>query len=187
MFIPFKHINTFLVTPSPSASFLLSRHVSSTTFYNRAPYIHSGPRSELGQLNMQMASGSGYRMMRVHCMLDLVDISAAGAYNWSLLDDSMDALVDVGLTPFINLNGNPTGALHSLFQGHDFLFPAKLSHWRDLMEALGRHLVERYTAPAVRTWAFERRWVSNTGRGGLLKNAHSWLQAMHSITTAGAL
>ena len=117
--------------------------------------------SEQGRLNMLMASGSGYRFMRVHCMLDLVDIGAPShstgqrAYNWTKLDYSLDVLVDAGLTPFINLDGNPTGALHLLFQSHDFLYPAKLSHWRDLMEELGHHLVQRYTAPAVRKWVFE--------------------------------
>ena len=67
---------------------------------------------------------------QVHCMLDLVDIGALShsgqrVYNWTKLDASFDVLVGAGLTPFINLDGNPTGALHSLFQSHDFLFPAR--------------------------------------------------------------
>ena len=112
--------------------------------------------SEQGKVNMLMASGSGYRFMRVHCMLDLIDIqrdmqsrdavgaslddgtAAAGTllrdsglylYNWTLIDAALDVLVGVRLTPFINLDGNPTGTLHDLFMQHDFLFPPKLGQY----------------------------------------------------------
>ena len=115
--------------------------------------------TEHGRLNMLLAGGGGFRYMRVHCMLDLVDISTAtGAvsYNWTALDSAFDAILDAGLTPFVNLNGNPTGALHELFLKSDFARRgAKLLAWRDLIEALGSHLGARYGAAATRTWRFE--------------------------------
>ena len=113
---------------------------------------------EHGKLNMMMASGNGYKYMRVHCMLDLIDITgshAAPVYNFTVMDASMDVIVDAGLTPFVNIDGNPTGVLHSLFMENNFLNTPKLHSWRDLMEALGRHLVQRYTAASVQTWKFE--------------------------------
>eukprot|EP01051_Picozoa_sp_SAG22_P003454 SAG22_NODE_168_length_16723_cov_6.542409_8_plen_590_part_00 len=59
-----------------------------------------------------------------------------------------------GLLPVTNLNGNPTGVLHDLFMEHDFLNPQKVVAWRDMIEALGRHLVQRY-GNATHQWAFE--------------------------------
>lgn len=123
--------------------------------------------SEHGRLNMLLAGGGGFQYMRVHCMLDLVDISSengtgAGvgegrySYNWTGLDSAFDAIVHAGLTPFVNLNGNPKGALHELFLTSPFEAGSeKLLAWRDLVEALGAHLGARYGAAATRTWRFE--------------------------------
>ena len=119
-----------------------------------------------------MASGAGYQLMRVHCMLDLVDVASstsapakpadAGsatptyAYNFTLLDGAFDAIVQIaGLTPVVNLDGNPTGVLHALFLENDFLNDQKVVQWRDLIEALGSHLVQRYGANETSTWFFE--------------------------------
>lgn len=111
---------------------------------------------EEGRLNMLMAGGGGYKYMRVHCMLDLVDISGKSndVYNWTLLDLAFDAILEAGLTPIVNLNGNPTGSLHKLFLDHDFLFSDKLYRWRDLIEKLGRHLVAQY-GNSTYNWFFE--------------------------------
>lgn len=111
---------------------------------------------EEGRLNMLMASGGGYQYMRVHCMLDLVDISGKSnyVYNWTLFDMALDAIVEAGLTPFINLNGIPTGSLHKLFLDHDFLNSDKLHQWRDLIEEFGRHLVAQY-GNSTYNWLFE--------------------------------
>jgi hypothetical protein len=67
--------------------------------------------TEQGRLNMLMAHGGGYRFMRVHCMLDLIDISSAPdddtpaphrqsspsqpRANYSRLDAAFDAIVHV--------------------------------------------------------------------------------------------
>jgi L-iduronidase len=56
--------------------------------------------------------------------------------------------------PVTNLNGNPTGVLHDLFMENDFLNPQKVVAWRDMIEALGRHLVQRY-GNVTHQWAFE--------------------------------
>ena len=56
--------------------------------------------TEQGRLNMLMASGGGYRYMRVHCMLDLIDIQSGivpnvHRTNYSQLDSAVDAIVHV--------------------------------------------------------------------------------------------
>ena len=113
--------------------------------------------TELGRLTMLMASGGGYRYMRVHCMLDLIDIQGTASQplaNYSKLDKAFDAIVSAGLIPIVNIDGTPTGVLHRLFIENDFLNNAKLLAWRDMIEALGRHLVQRYGA-ATHNWFFE--------------------------------
>lgn len=113
--------------------------------------------TEQGRLNMLMAGGGGYKYMRVHCMLDLIDIQGRPGElrtNYSRLDEAFDAIVHAGLVPVVNIDGNPTGALHDLFMTQDFLNAQKVVAWRDMIEALGRHLVQRYGA-ATHEWAFE--------------------------------
>ena len=56
--------------------------------------------------------------------------------------------------PVINLDGNPTGVLHDLFMKNDFLNPGKVFAWRDMIEDLGRHLVQRYGRATLK-WRFE--------------------------------
>ena len=92
--------------------------------------------TEQGRLNMLMAAGSGYRLMRVHCMLDLINVGGTVAdpvFNFTTMDAAFDALLAAGLTPVVNLDGNPTGVLHLLFQSHDFLHDQKVLKWRDMV------------------------------------------------------
>ena len=92
--------------------------------------------TEQGRLNMLMAAGSGYRLMRVHCMLDLIDIAGTVAdpvYNFTAMNAAFDSVLAAGLTPVVNLDGNPTGVLHQLFQSHNFLHDPKVVAWRDLV------------------------------------------------------
>eukprot|EP01051_Picozoa_sp_SAG22_P003453 SAG22_NODE_168_length_16723_cov_6.542409_7_plen_230_part_00 len=54
--------------------------------------------TEQGRLNMLMARGGGYRLMRVHCMLDLIDIQGGPGQlraDYSRLDTAFDAIVHV--------------------------------------------------------------------------------------------
>jgi hypothetical protein len=113
--------------------------------------------TEPGQLNMLLAGGGGYKHMRVHCMLDLIDIDNTSKplkYNWTLLNAAFDAILAADLVPLVNLNGNPTGSFHDFFQTNDFLTMDKVLKWRDLIEALGQHLVQRY-GNSVHEWRFE--------------------------------
>ncbi|MDR6287950.1 L-iduronidase [Inquilinus ginsengisoli] len=91
----------------------------------------------------------GIEYLRVHYMLDLVKADRLGAYDWSLLDQALDTIVEHRLRPFFELMGNP-GKLYT-----DFNEDAQVRHWRDLVEALARRCIERYGAEEVRTWYFE--------------------------------
>ena len=91
----------------------------------------------------------GIEYLRVHYMLDLVKADRLGAYDWSLLDQALDAIVSHRLKPFFELMGNPGKLFTDLNQD------AQVRHWRDLVEALARRCVERYGAEEVRSWYFE--------------------------------
>ena len=69
----------------------------------------------------------GIEFVRVHFLLDLVEATrlAGGiAYEWALLDEALDTLLERGLRPFFELMGNPSG----LFD--DFEDLDQLSAWR---------------------------------------------------------
>ena len=94
----------------------------------------------------------GIEFVRVHFLLDLVEATrlAGGiAYEWALLDEALDTLLERGLRPFFELMGNPSG----LFD--DFEDLDQLSAWRDLVAELASRCVARYGRAEVREWWFE--------------------------------
>jgi L-iduronidase len=91
----------------------------------------------------------GIEYLRVHYMLDLVKADRLGAYDWTLLDQALDAIVGHRLRPFFELMGNP-GKLYT-----DLNQDSQVRHWRDLVEALARRCIERYGTEEVRSWYFE--------------------------------
>jgi len=95
----------------------------------------------------------GITYVRVHYLLNLVRATGLGSehpsYDWSLLDEGLDALVKNGLKPFFELMGNPEGYFT------DFTDEVQLHAWKRLVRELARHLTQRYGQDEVRTWYFE--------------------------------
>lgn len=95
----------------------------------------------------------GVTYVRVHYLLNLVCATGLGSeapvYDWSLLDEGLDALIKNGLKPFFELMGNPEGYFT------DFTDEAQLHAWKRLVRDLSAHLIERYGPEAVRGWYFE--------------------------------
>ena len=94
----------------------------------------------------------GIEFVRVHFLLDLIGATRGGgriAYDWTLLDEALDTMLERGLRPFLELMGNPSG----LFD--DFEDMDQLRAWRDLVAELASRCVARYGREEVRSWWFE--------------------------------
>jgi L-iduronidase len=94
----------------------------------------------------------GIEFVRTHYLLDLVvrrPGAALSAYDWGLLEEALDTLVDRGLRPFFELMGNPSNIFH------DFGDTDQLFTWRDLVAELASRCIGRYGRDEVRTWWFE--------------------------------
>ncbi|OWJ59012.1 GH39 family glycosyl hydrolase [Inquilinus limosus] len=107
------------------------------------------PEMQQALAHLGAVPNRGIEYLRVHYMLDLVKADRLGAYDWTLLDQALDAIVSHRLKPFFELMGNP-GKLYT-----DLNVDSQVRHWRDLVEALARRCVERYGAEEVRSWYFE--------------------------------
>jgi len=95
----------------------------------------------------------GIRYVRIHYLLELVavKISATGepVYDWSRLDEGLDAIVQSGLIPFFELMGNPSGVFS------DYKDPVQAELWKRLVRDLALHYEERYGREEVESWYFE--------------------------------
>src|SRR5215218_8702981 len=80
----------------------------------------------------------GLEFVRVHYLLDLIVATRGGgriAYDWTLLDEALETMLERGLRPFLELMGNPSG----LFD--DFEDMDQLRAWRDLVAELASRCV----------------------------------------------
>lgn len=94
----------------------------------------------------------GVGFVRIHYLLDLVTGVRSGAgiaYDWSLLDEALDTLIERGLRPMFELMGNPS----DLFD--DFCNLDQVKAWRDLVVALATRCTARFGRDEVRAWLFE--------------------------------
>lgn len=81
----------------------------------------------------------GIWQVRIHWLLDLVRIDKPGspeeAYNFTYLDKAMELLLNNGLKPGFELMGNPSNYFT------DFDDIAQIHAWKDLVAAVGNHLI----------------------------------------------
>ncbi len=107
----------------------------------------------------------GFRFCRFHAVFDddmdvvLRRPDGTLAFQWRNVDQVYDALLALGLKPFVELNPMPT----ALASGTQTMFwyemnvtpPKDYGEWEQLVEAFTRHLVDRYGIAEVRSWWFE--------------------------------
>jgi xylan 1,4-beta-xylosidase len=107
----------------------------------------------------------GFEYMRFHGLLNeemhLVQRTADGklAYDWTNVDRVYDFLRELKMRPIVELGFMP----EALASGEQTIFwwkgnvtaPKSYDEWGDFIEALTRHLTERYGADEVRRWYFE--------------------------------
>ena len=108
----------------------------------------------------------GYRYCRFHAIFDdemnIVQRDQQTnqlIFNWHQVDKVYDALLKLGLRPFVELNPMPAvmaSGTQTMFNYKMNVTPPKsYEEWGLLVETFTRHLVERYGLDEVRTWYFE--------------------------------
>jgi xylan 1,4-beta-xylosidase len=122
-------------------------------------------RADLQQQLRRAVEECGFRYLRCHGILcdqlQVVRRDRQGnlVYNWQLVDAVYDALLAIGLRPFVELGFMPS----ALASGDQTVFfyranvtpPADYAAWNALIAALVEHWRERYGAEELRQWYFE--------------------------------
>lgn len=107
----------------------------------------------------------GYRYCRFHAIFDddmavvVRNPDSTLTFQWHQVDKVYDALLKIGIRPFVEINPMPT----ALASGNQRMFgyqmnvtpPKSYTEWSYFIEAFGKHLVQRYGLNEVRQWYFE--------------------------------
>jgi xylan 1,4-beta-xylosidase len=122
-------------------------------------------RADLQEQLRRAVRECGFRYLRCHGILSdqlqaiRRDRSGALVYNWQLVDKVYDALLDIGLRPFVELAYMPTALAsgdQTVFYYHGNVTPpADYAAWNQFIAALIGHWRERYGADELRRWYFE--------------------------------
>ena len=107
----------------------------------------------------------GYRYCRFHGLFH-DEMAVVGrlqdgslTFRWHQIDKVYDALLKMGLRPFVELNPMPlelASGVETIFHWTMNVTPPKdYKEWGQLVEAFGRHLVDRYGLEEVQQWYFE--------------------------------
>lgn len=128
----------------------------------------------------------GFRYVRMHDVFndDMFVCFPQGdgsiRYNWQYVDDVYDAMLAMGVRPFVELAFFPSclAARNSKtqfwYRAHVSVDSTRFEDWHDLVHSFARHLVDRYGLEAVRQWYFEVWNEPNlTGTGGFLHGTRS--------------
>ena len=108
----------------------------------------------------------GYRYCRFHAIFDdemnVVQRNKQSGeliFNWHQVDKVYDALLKLGIRPFVELNPMPAvmaSGMQTMFNYKmNVTPPVSYSEWGLLVETFALHLIERYGIDEVRTWYFE--------------------------------
>jgi len=107
----------------------------------------------------------GFRYLRFHGLFhdDMAvyheDERGRAVYNWQYIDAVFDAMLELGIRPFVELSFTPA----AMASGETTIFwwrgnvtpPADLKKWGDLIAAFCQHCVDRYGHDEVASWFFE--------------------------------
>ncbi|MGA2037981.1 MAG: beta-xylosidase [Bryobacteraceae bacterium] len=114
--------------------------------------------------HLKTASGElGFRYIRFHAIFhDVLGTvrfeNGKAVYDWTKLDQLLDALLARGIRPFVELGFTPEAMKTS--DSKIFYWQGNTSHpapaaWKDLVDAFIRHVEQCYGQDEVRTWFFE--------------------------------
>jgi len=107
----------------------------------------------------------GFRYCRFHAIFDdemqvvVRKPDNTIEYQWDEVDKVYDALLKLGLRPFVELNPMPaalaSGTQTMFFYKMNVTPPKSYEEWGNLVEAFTKHIVQRYGQEEVRQWYFE--------------------------------
>jgi xylan 1,4-beta-xylosidase len=121
--------------------------------------------AELEQALRRMHDELGVRTVRAHAIFHddtrvYTELDGEPVYDFSVVDEIYDRLLDIGLRPVVELGFMPRDlALDpslTVFEYGAIISPPKdYSRWASLVRRLVEHLVDRYGLEEVLTWDFE--------------------------------
>ena len=96
----------------------------------------------------------GMQRVRGHGVLsdDMGIYKGPGSYDWTNLDTYLNAIVSAGMRPLMELDYMPT-ALGLAGSSHDF--PSDINVYKQFIQAVVQHCVDRYGAADVEQWYWE--------------------------------
>ena len=164
---------TFAQSSMPTPSRLIEIDVSKVqgTFDRKtdlcvgAGRANEGLRADWQQQLAEVHRECGFRYVRFHGLLcdDMgvyqVDRHGKEIYNWQYIDALFDAMLGIGVRPFVELSFMPS----ALASGPQTIFwwkgnvtpPKDPAKWAALIKALVAHWTERYGEDEVARWYFE--------------------------------
>lgn len=126
---------------------------------------HEGLRADWQRDLKRAVAECGFRYIRFHglfhddMMVYREDKAGRPVYNWQYIDLLFDALLAIGIRPFVELGFCPRALASktaTVFWWNAHGAPPKsLRKWRALVDQFIRHCIARYGAGEVRRWYFE--------------------------------
>jgi xylan 1,4-beta-xylosidase len=123
--------------------------------------LRSDWREQLEKVHREL----GFQYVRFHGLLNdemsicIKDSDGNLRYSFFNVDSIFDFLLRIGMKPFIELGFMPealaSGSATCFHYRANVTPPADYNRWAAMIEALTRHLIDRYGTPEVRTWFFE--------------------------------
>jgi len=136
-------------------------------FFNEcvgAGRANEGLRADWQEQLRYVTKECGFKYIRMHGLLcDDMGVykeeNGQPVYNFQYVDALFDALLRIGIKPFVELGFMPA----ALASGNNTVFwwrgnstpPRNYQKWEDLIRALTLHFTERYGKQEVKTWYFE--------------------------------
>ncbi len=126
---------------------------------------NEGLRADFQRQLAEVKRECGFRYLRFHGLLCddmgvvLKDKDGKEIYNWQYIDELFDAMLGMGVRPFVELGFMPSALAsgpHTIFWWKGNVTPPKdPAKWGALIKALTQHWTERYGEDEVAKWYFE--------------------------------
>jgi len=126
---------------------------------------NEGLRADWQQHLRGAVNECGFRHLRFHGLFhdDIFvyreDAAGKPIYNWQYVDALFDAMLEIGIRPFVELGFSPRAMASKLetvfwWKGHGSP-PKNYRQWSALVSEFARHCISRYGQEEVRRWYFE--------------------------------